>query len=63
MLLREMARRRRRGGGGGAVGVAWLVLLLGCCFSSSIWPAGRIFAAAETDPGDRKLQTLLDYSN
>nr|CAB3501809.1 unnamed protein product [Digitaria exilis] len=56
--------RRRSGGGSGAVGVAWLVLLLGCCFSSSIWPAGRIFAAADTDPGDLNvLNTLFTSLN
>jgi hypothetical protein len=53
---------RRGGGGGGGGGVVdvvrvrrLLLLSLTCC--SSIWPGGRIFAAADTDPNDRELET------
>lgn len=52
---------RRAGGGGGGGGVVdvvrrlLLLLSLTCC--SSIWPGGRIFAAADTDPNDRELET------
>ncbi|CAL4937915.1 unnamed protein product [Urochloa decumbens] len=55
----------RRGGGGGEVGVPWLLLLLllGCC-GGGIWPRGRIFAAADTDPNDLNvLNTLFTSLN
>ncbi|WVZ55718.1 hypothetical protein U9M48_006343 [Paspalum notatum var. saurae] len=58
-----MERRRRMRGGGGMAGVVWLVLLLACC-SCSIWPGGRIFAAADTDPNDLNvLNTLFTTLN
>ncbi|XP_008651696.1 leucine-rich transmembrane protein kinase 1 isoform X1 [Zea mays] len=68
-----MARRRMRrggggggGGGGGVVDVVrvrrLLLLSLTCC--SSIWPGGRIFAAADTDPNDLNvLNTLFTSLN
>lgn len=34
--------------------VARRLLLLACC---CIWPGGRIFTAADTDPNDRELET------
>jgi hypothetical protein len=58
-LPREVTRMRR-GAGGGQVRAPWLLLLLlllGCC-GGGIWrPRGRIFAAADTDPSDRELET------
>ncbi|XP_039826757.1 protein STRUBBELIG-RECEPTOR FAMILY 6-like isoform X2 [Panicum virgatum] len=55
---------RRSGGGAGTVGVPCLLLVLGCCCCSSIWPGGRIFAAADTDPNDLAvLNTLFKSLN
>ncbi|NP_001104882.1 Protein STRUBBELIG-RECEPTOR FAMILY 6 precursor [Zea mays] len=52
---------RKSGGGGGVGGVARRLLLLACC---CIWPGGRIFTAADTDPNDLNvLNTLFTSLN
>lgn len=56
-MLCGMARRRRSGGGGGVLDVARRLMLLSLACCCSIWPGGRIFAAADTDPNDRELET------